>query len=245
MKTKLAFTALALTAALFTSCAPRAQEAPSAAALFERAKAAHGGAAVEQLNTYRDVGVFTLFQNGQAVAKLDYAQKYNLQTKTARIEVGSGGQLAIIQQVSGASDAWQWTPQSGTVKLPDAQAKVLRDSFNQGFFALRAKSTDLTDLKYNGVVELQKGVSGDNITFKLGGVDNSFVIAADGTLLGGKAEAEGQTVTSVQSDLRVVSGIRLPFVSKSFIAGQPFSDLTVTRAEVNPTFTDADFAQPK
>jgi hypothetical protein len=244
VKTKTALVVLALAGTLFTSCAPRAQEAPSAAALFERAKAAHGGEALGNLKTYRDNGTITIYQNAQVAAKLDYTQKYNFDTQTARIELSSGGQLAIVQQTTKA-DAWQWTPQSGTVKLPDAQAKVLRDAANQGFFALRAQVSDLTDLKYDGVVELQKGVSGDAISFKLNGAENVFVLGADGTWIGGKADSAGTTIIGLQSDYRAVSGLKVPFVTKSFVGGSPFSDTVVSAAQINPTFTDADFAQPK
>ena len=215
-----------------------------AAQIFERAKAAHGGAAIEALQTYSDTGSLSLYQNAQLVGKFGYVQKYDFQRMTARIEVSLEGQVAVVQQVS-KDAAWQWTPQSGVVNLPDAQAKPLRESFYQGFFALRAKVSELTDLKSDGLVKLSDTVSGSGISFKLNGVTNSFVIGADGVILGGKTVVGGATIVSVQGDNRVVGGIKLPFSVKASSDGQPVTELESSAAQVNPVFTDADFAQPK
>ncbi len=216
----------------------------SAAQIFERAKAAHGGAAIETMQTYSDTGSLSLYQNAQLVGKFGYTQKYDFLTMTARIEVSLEGQLVLIQQVSKAA-AWQWSPQSGVVSLPDAQAKPIRDSFYQGFFALKAKASALTDLKSDGLVKLSDTVSGAGISFKLNGADNSFVIGNDGVILGGKAVVDGVTIITLQSDNRVVSGIKLSFLSKSSSGGQPVTEVETSAAQVNPAFTDADFAQPK
>ena len=216
----------------------------SAAQIFERAKAAHGGASIEAMQTYSDTGTLSLYQNAQLVGKFGYVQKYDFSTMTARIEVSLEGQPAVIQQVSKAG-AWQWTPQSGVVNLPDAQAKPLRESFYQGFFALRAKATALTDLKSDGLVKLSDTVSGAGISFKLNGVDNNFVVGNDGVILGGKTVVDGAAVISLQSDNRVVSGIKLPFSVKVSSGGQPVTELESSAAQVNPVFTESDFAQPK
>ena len=216
----------------------------SAAQIFERAKAAHGGASIEALQTYSDAGVLSFYQNAQLVGKFGYVQKYDFKSLTARIEISLEGQPAVIQQVS-KDAAWQWTPQSGVVSLPDAQAKPLRDSFSNGFFALRAKASALTDLKSDGLVKLSDTVSGAGISFKLNGVDNSFVIGNDGVILGGKTVVDAATVVTLFGDNRVVSGINLPFSAKVSSNGQPVTELESSAAQVNPVFTEADFAQPK
>lgn len=216
----------------------------SVAQIFERAKAAHGGADIEALQTYSDTGLLSFYQNAQLVGKFGYTQKYDFKTMTMRIEVSLERQPAVIQQVS-KDAAWQWTPQSGVVSLPAAQAKPLRDSFYQGFFALKAKASALTDLKSDGLIKLSDTVSGAGITFKLNGADNSFVIGNDGVILGGKTLVDGATVITLYGDNRVVSGIKLPFTAKSSSDGQPVTELESTAAQVNPVFTEADFAQPK
>ena len=216
----------------------------SAAQIFERAKAAHGGASIEALQTYSDMGVLSFYQNAQLVGKFGYVQKYDFKSLTARIEISLEGQPAVIQQVS-KDAAWQWTPQSGVVSLPDAQAKPLRDSFYQGFFALRAKASELTDLKSDGLVKLSDAVSGASISFKLNGVSNNFVVGNDGVILGGKTVAEGMTIISLQGDNRVVSGLKLPFSVKASSDGKPVTELESSAAQVNPVFAEADFAQPK
>jgi hypothetical protein len=215
-----------------------------AAQVFERAKVAHGGAAVEAIKTYSDTGTLNFYQNGQLAAKFAYSQKYDFTSFTARIEVSLEGQPVVIQQVS-KSVAWQWSPQSGVVSLPDAQAKPIRDSFYQGFFALRAKTADLTDLKSDGLVKLSDTVSGPGISFKLNGVTTSLVTGNDGVILGGKAVVNGATIVTVQGDNRVVGGIKLPFSVQSSSDGQPVTELQTSAAQINSVFTDADFAQPK
>ena len=216
----------------------------SAAQIFERAKAAHGGVAIEAMQAYSDTGSLSLYQTGQLVGKFGYTQKYDFRNMIGRIEVSLEGQVLVVQQVS-KDAAWQWAPQSGVVSLPDAQAKPLRESFYQGFFALRAKASDLTDLKSDGLVKLSDTLSGVGISFKLNGVSNSFVIGNDGVILGGKTVADGATLVSLQADNRVISGIKLPFSIKATSDGQPVTELEAIEATVNPVFTDADFAQPK
>lgn len=216
----------------------------SALQIFERAKAAHGGAAIEALQTYSDTGSLSLYQNAQLVGKFGYGQKYDFKTMTVRIEVSLEGQLLVVQQVS-KDAAWQWAPQSGVVNLPDAQAKPLRESFYQGLFALKARASALTDLKSDGLVKLSDTVSGAGISFKFNGVDNSYVVGNDGVVLGSKAIVDGATVITLQSDHRVIGGIKLPFLLKSTSDGQPVTELQASAAQINPVFTDADFAQPK
>jgi hypothetical protein len=239
------FAGLLLVGAIFSSCAPMAkQDGTSPQALFEKAKAAHGGAALEEIKTYKDNGTLDIFQNGQLAAKAEYVQKYDFTTSVGRIEVSLNGKLAAVQQVS-KTDAWQWTPQSGVVKLPTAQAQLLKDGLNQWPFSLRAKASDLTEAKYDGRVELAKGISGDSITFRLNGALNNLVIADNGVALGGKLTEEGVTAISLYGDVRVVNGVKLPFSIKVSSGGQPATNLQTVAATVNPAFAAADFAQPK
>ena len=62
---------LLLTVLLAGFLAMNSQAQDGAASIFERAKAAHGGAALENLNSYRDTGTITYFNQGQIVAKLE------------------------------------------------------------------------------------------------------------------------------------------------------------------------------
>jgi hypothetical protein len=234
-----------LVGALFTSCAPRAQpNTSSPQAIFEKARAAHNASALEGLRTYRDSGTLDIYQGGQLAAQGSYVQKYDLTTGVVRIEISLNNQLAVVQQAT-KTEAWQWVANSGLVNLPPDQAKVLRDAQYQFPFNLRAKASDLTDLKYNGRVEITKGVTGDSISFKLNGADNNLVVADNGVVLGSRVEEEGEATITVLSDNRVVEGVRLPFGVKINVGDQPLTNQIVQNVQFNPTFTAADFAKPQ
>lgn len=215
-----------------------------AAQVFERAKAAHGGAALEGMTSYRDAGFISYYdEKGQITAKIDYKQMYDFATQKFRLEVSQNKTLLQIQQVA-PTEAWTWTSQSGVVRLPAAQAKPLRDSFSQGIFAFRAKTADLKDLKTLGTVKIA-GIEGTQISFSLNGAVSKPVIAADGTILGGVDTLQGAEIQGISSDYRVINGVKVAFLSKSTVGGKPVFDLQVDTAEVNPAFTEADFARPK
>jgi hypothetical protein len=239
------FAGLMLVAAVLSSCAPSAQSNnPSPQALFEKAKAAHGGAALDALKTYRESGIVELYQGGQLSTRAAYVQKYDLVAGTVRIEIALNGKLTLIQQASKVK-AWQWTTQSGAVLLDAVTAQFLREGLNQWPFSLRAKSADLREATYDGRVELKKGMSGDSISFKLNGSLNNFVIADSGVVLGTKTVQSDILVVNEFNDLRVVSGIKLPFQIKINNDGVQVVNLQTATAQINPLFTAADFAQPK
>jgi hypothetical protein len=215
-----------------------------AAQIFERAKAAHGGAALESMTAYRDAGMITYFDaKGQVTAKVDFKQIYDLQNSRIRLEISQNQKLLQIIQTTPLA-AWSWTEQSGVVRLPAAQAKPIRDSLYQGLFAFRAKTSQLTDLKVVGTVKINN-VEGTLLNFKWNDIASAPVIAADGTVIGSQETVDKVVVQGASSDLRTVGGVRLFFQTVSSANGQMAFALKLESAEVNPTLTDADFAQPK
>ena len=56
---------------------------------------------------------------------------------------------------------------------------------------------------------------------------------------------DGQELHNAQSDYRVQDGIKIPFASKTTIAGQPYINVQLSKVEINPVLTDDDFAKPK
>ena len=219
------------------------QAQDGASQIFERAKAAHGGAALESLITYRDTGTISSFDKGQVVAKLEYRQVYDFATSKVRIELLQNKKpIQIFQTLP--NEAWSWTSQSGVVRLPAAQAKPIRNSLFEGLFAFRAKSSELTDLKVTSAVKIGN-LDGTAIEFKLNGIPSYPVIAADGTIIGAQTTVNNNVVQANSSDYRTVAGVRLSFLTTTSVAGQPAFELKVDTAEVNPALTDADFAKPQ
>jgi hypothetical protein len=238
------FVGLLLVTAVLGACAPSAQpNNPSPQMLFEKAKAAHGGAALDALKTYRDNGTVEVYEGGQLFTRATFVQKYDFVAGTIRIEILLNGKLALIRQASKVK-AWEWTPQSGAELLDPTTAQSLREGLSQWPFSLRAKGTDLKEATYDGRVEL-KGVRGDSITFKLNGVLNNFLIAENGVVFGARIVQDDILAETQFSDLRVVSGIKLPFQTKTNNDGVLVLNLQMAAAQINPVFTTADFAQPK
>jgi hypothetical protein len=195
-----------------------------AATLFEKARAAHGGAAFDTLSTYRDAGDISYYDDkGQVVAKVGFRQTYDFTTSRVRIELLQDKKTIQIFQAA-PTEAWSWTEQSGVLRLPAAQAKPFRDSLSQGIFAFRAKVTDLTGLKSNGLVKIGD-TEGTSIEFAVNGIVNKPVIGADGTILGGLDTVNGVAVQNVTSDYRTIGGIKMAFSAVTSAAGKIAFDL--------------------
>jgi hypothetical protein len=214
-----------------------------AAGIFERAKAAHGGAALENMAAYRDAGNISVYDDkGQIAGKLGFRQTYDFSTSRVRVEILQDKKAIQIFQTA-PTEAWSWTEQSGVVRLPAAQAKPIRDSLTEGLFAFRAKTTDVTNFKTNGTVKIGT-LEGTSIEFTVGGVVNQPVIATDGTILGTSTTVEGALAQTATSDYRVVAGVKIAFSSVSSLGGKIAFDFKTDTAEVNPTLTESDFARP-
>ena len=127
--------------------------APKTLELLEKAKITQGGQALEGLKTYQEKATLSFYQNGVVAGALDGLSVVDFSKELVRLELSTAGNLAQIIQVA-PNDAWTWTEASGTVKLPAAQAKPIRDSLYQGIFALRFATNGLDAASSNGTVEL-------------------------------------------------------------------------------------------
>ncbi len=214
-----------------------------AADLFERAKAAHGGAALENMVAYRDAGNVSVYDDKeQVVGILGFRQTYDLSASRVRVELLQDNKAVQILQTT-PTEAWSWTEQSGVIRLPAVQAKPIRDSLSEGLLAFRAKTTDVTNFKTNGTVKIGM-LEGTSIEFTVNGVVNKPVIATDGTILGTSATAEGLLAQTATSDYRVIAGVKISFSSVSSLGGKVAFAFKTDAAEVNPILTDTDFARP-
>jgi hypothetical protein len=238
---KIALFAFAL---LFTSALAQTSIAPKAADLLERAKTAHGGAALENLSTYQDTGTYTVYQNGAVAGEFEATQTYDFKTERGRLDIKISGASAQIYGFS-PTEAWTWTVAAGVVKVPAAQAKLFRDGLYQSLFGLRNGGKNRETASADGVVDLGNGVKGESVTVVTKGAQSKYVFDDTGTWIGGKDTVEGQEIVNSQADYRVVDGIKVPFSSKTSIGGQPYIDTKLSSVKINPVLTDADFAKPQ
>ncbi len=214
--------------------------APKTLALLEKAKITQGGKTLENLKTYQDKSTLTLYQNGVVAGALDGISIVDFSKEQVRLELSSGGTLAQIIQVA-PNDAWTWTEASGTLKLPAAQAKPIRDSLYQGIFALRFGTNELDAATSNGMVELPGGVKGESVTIGTKGAITKLVFDTDGTLIG----SQDEDTTSVYGNFRTVDGIKIALSSKIYQGQDLYIDGITSDVQINPSFTDKTFAKPK
>ncbi len=215
-----------------------------AIALFDKVKILHGGAALEGLTTYRDNGTLSLFdEKGQVVAIVGYKQLLDFSNQRIRIEILQDKNLLQVQQAT-PTEAWSWSQQSGVVRLPPAQSKVLRDSLFQELYGFRAKAADIKDLKVVKTVKIGT-VEGTQLGFSLNGAINNPVVAADGTLLASISGSGDAETTNVYADFRDVKGVRFPWKMALQVAGKAAAESKAEVVEPNVVFSETDFARPK
>ncbi len=231
-------------ALLFTNALAQTTVAPKAADFLEKARIAHGGDALEKMTSYRDTGTYTIYQNGVVAAEVNAKQIIDLANERIRLEIYAGKAVIQIQQAT-PQEAWTWTPSAGVVKLPKAQAKPLRDGLYQGLFGLRQGAKDRDAATSDGIVDLGNGLKGNEVSVTTKGAEAKYVFDDNGLWIGAKEKIDTQEVLSLQSNYQIFDGVKLPTSSKTSIDNKPFIDILLTKVEINPALTDADFAKPQ
>lgn len=219
--------------------------APKAADLLEKARTAHGGAALENLKTYREATALIYYTpNGSVGVEVSAVTVVDFAAERLRFEVSQAGQLIEIDQVS-PTDAWSWTKQTGTIKLPNVQAKPLRESFYQSWYGLRfgGKNREAASADGPQTFADQKG---EAVTVTTKGAKAAYLFDTNGVLVAEKSQVLqiGEVVT-VYGAYRAVDGIQIPFEGVGYVGAQKFFAAKVEDAKINPALTEADFAPPK
>jgi hypothetical protein len=234
------FTALALGGTL-----AQGGIAPKAADLLEKAKTTLGGAALENIKTYRETTGLTYYApNGNVGIEVNAVTTVDFAAERLRLEVSQGGQVMEIDQVT-PTDAWAWTKQTGTIKLPNVQAKPLRESFYQSWYGLRfgAKNRDTASADGPQNFADQKG---EAVTVTTKGTKATYLFDTTGGLIAEKSQvAQIGEVVTVYGAYRAVDGLQIPFEGTGYVGTQKFFAAKVSDAKINPALTEADFAQPK
>jgi hypothetical protein len=234
------FTALALGSTL-------AQDAiaPKAADLLEKAKTTLGGATLENIKTYREATKLTYYApNGSVGIEINAVTLVDFTTERLRLEVSQNDKIIEIDQVT-PTEAWAWTQKTGTIKLPNAQAKPLRESFYQSWYGLRfgSKNRDAASADGPQTFATQKG---EAVTVTTKGTKATYLFDPSGGLIAEKSQvAQVGEVITVYGAFRAVDGLQIPFEGTGYVGTQKFFAATVNDAKINPALSDADFAAPK
>ncbi len=237
-------TALAL---VTTIALGQAAVAPQAAEILEKAKVAHGATALDGLKTYEETLDITYFdEKANPALKLRGVQRTDLVNDRMRLELYQGETLALIQQYDPKGSS-AWNPQSGTVKLPKAEAESLRKGFYQGVLGLRfGKNREAANVAAGQKwLELQ----GDAVSVTTKGVKTEYLVAANGVIIAERTEAAqiGSLIVAY-SDVRDISGVKTPFSTKAYAEAAKnllVYETQTTEVKINPALTAKDFELPK
>ncbi len=212
-----------------------AAPALSAPALLERARVAHGGAALDKIRTYTERGESTVFVNGQS-AVLNVTSSADVTAQIVRAEYAVNGQRALIAQVS-PLEAWQWTAQTGVQPMAESDAADLRSAFSTGWFGLRGnvKPDKLEVVAVGGNQALRVTNKGLTVTY-------SFDAA--GRIASQTAQSADGEIVVRQSDYRQVQGVWIAFLSESFLNAKRTRTDRTLEVQINPVLSAETFAKP-
>jgi hypothetical protein len=219
--------------------------APQASDLLDKARLAHGGSALENLKLYRETTDVTYYApNGNPAVQITAVSTADFSGERLRLEVFQGETLIEIDQVA-PTEAWSWTKQTGTINLPNVQARPLRESLYQGWYGLRfgGKNRDAVSLDGAQGFADQKGQA---VTVTTRGVKATYLLSPDGLLMAEKSQLPqvGEIVT-VYGAYQTVDGVQIPFEGVGYVGTKKFFMAKVRNAKVNPALSDADFARVK
>ena len=236
--------AFALTTAIALG---QASVAPKAADLLEKAKATHGGAAFDGLKTYQETADLTYYDDkGKVAAQLSGVVKIDFAAERVRIDIFQAKNLVAIQQYDPKGSS-AWNPQSGTIKLPKAEAESVRGSLYQGVIALKF-GKDRENASSDGAGKWLES-QGEVVSLTTKGIKTSYLLDANAVVLAERYDApQLGTLVSVYSDVREVGGIKLPYASKSYIEQAKnalFAESKTSEIKINPVFAATDFEMPK
>jgi hypothetical protein len=236
--------AFALTTAIALG---QASVAPKAADLLEKAKATHGGTAFDGMKTYQETSDLTYYnEKGAVAAKLSGVVKIDFATERVRVEILQAKNMVAIQQYDPKGSS-AWNPQSGTIKMPKAEAESVRAGLYQGVIGLKfGKNRETATADGSGnMLEAQ----GEIVSLSTKGIKTSYLIDAAGVVLSERyVSPQLGSVIQVFSDVRDVSGIKLPYMTKLY-AEQAKNLLVIesqsSEIKINPVFAATDFEMPK
>jgi hypothetical protein len=236
--------AFALTTAIALG---QASVAPQAADLLEKAKATHGGAAFDGMKTYQETADLTYYDDkGKVAAQLTGVVKIDFVAERVRIDILQAKNTVAIQQYDPKGSS-AWNPQSGTIKLPKAEAESVRSSLYQGVLALKfGKNREAATADGPGAMLELKG---DLVSLTTKGIKTSYLLDSSGVVLSERYSSPqlGSLITTY-SDVREVDGLKLPFASKVYMEQTKnalFGESKTGEIKINPVFAATDFEMPK
>lgn len=219
-----------------------AQVAPDAAQVLEKMRQAHGGQALANLRTYREVATLTTFSGPQAEHTLTVVSYADFSSQRLRVEYRDGSKLIQVLQVSPARGQ-SWSVVSGRKALEPTLTKELRNGLYQTWYGLRLGGSGREMARLEGRRTFGD-VTGQVVVVRTQGSQTSYLFNAQYQLVAERYQNSQGQLTVLYSDLRWVSGIRIPFRARIYADGVLFAEVAVKEARVNPTLGPETFKLP-
>ncbi|GIW27609.1 MAG: hypothetical protein KatS3mg070_0972 [Meiothermus sp.] len=219
-----------------------AQVAPDAAQVLEKMRQAHGGQALANLRTYREVATLTTFSGPQAEHRLTVVSYVDFLSQRLRVEYRDGANLIQVLQVSPAGGQ-SWSAISGRKALESTLTKELRNGLYQTWYGLRLGGNGREMARLEGRRTFGD-VTGQAVVVRTQGSQTTYLFNAQHQLVAERYQNSQGQLTVLYSDLRLVSGIRIPFRARLYADGDLFAEVAVQEARVNPTLGPETFKLP-
>ncbi len=219
-----------------------AQVTPDAAQALEKMRQAHGGQALANLRTYREVATLTTFSGPQAEHTLTVVSYADFSSQRLRVEYRDGAKLLQVLQVSPAGGQ-SWSVLSGRKALEPTLTKELRDGLYQTWYGLRFGGRGREMARLEGRRTFGD-VTGQAVAVRTQGSQTTYLFNAQYQLVAERYQNSQGQLTVLYSDLRLVSGVRIPFQARLYADGDLFAEVRVQQAQVNPRLSPETFQLP-
>jgi len=219
-----------------------AQVAPDAARLLEKMRQAHGGQALASLRTYQETATLTTFAGPQPQNQLTVVSLVDFPSQRLRVEYRDGANLIQVIQVSPAGGQ-SWSAISGSKALEPELTQELRSGLFQTWYGLRLGSSGREQARLLGRRTFGDK-SGTALVVTTQGSKTTYLVDSQHQLIAERFQNSQGELTVLYSDLRLVSGIRIPFFARLYADGILFAEARLQGVRVNPVLESVDFKMP-
>jgi hypothetical protein len=208
--------------------------------LYNKARLAHGEAALNGLKTLKTVGQFTIPGSNSTMTQVSL---FDFERNLYRLEVKAGSTTSAVFRVT-PSEAKQWTNGQAVKNIDASTLSALRYGALEGVLAIRATTSSWSSISVGNSTQLA-GQSGTALNLGNGTQATMLLLGTDGSLLAQKITANNRDVDIAFSDYKTTSGLKFPYLLKQYENGQSTTQIKYSEIIVNPTLTDANFALPQ
>ncbi|AGK04591.1 hypothetical protein [Meiothermus ruber] len=227
-----------------------AQVSPEAAQLLERARSVLGGAALANLNTYREVTTNIYYlPDGKEESRIVTLLLVDFSNRRVRLELydpeslGSSNPIPLALQQYSPQESFFWSRETSLRPLPQNQREILRSSLYTGWLGLKYGSSNRERASVTpGSLRNQ---AGRLLTVSTQGWVSTYLLNPDGLLLGERLDIPGvgESITFF-TNYRSVQGVRLPHNWENYVGGVLAARGEVMEVEINPVLGEVDFFKP-